>query len=170
MSENNKGTGTTGPQGTQVFEVSDVNKMIAKEILDSRSDKADQPALIGISSDVVGQQYILRKEKIEVGRRPTSDIVLTDASVSSMHAHIIGQDGTWRVLNLLSSNGTFVNGEKVVDQQIVPGDMVAFAGSEFVFSLVEDDEPKHAGGGSNNLLVIGIVLAAAISTLIYFFM
>jgi len=170
MTENENQTSKTGPQGTQVFEVSEINKMIAKEILESRSEKANMPALIGISNDVVGQQYIFRKDKIEIGRRPTSDIVLDEASVSSMHAQIIGDEGAWRVLNLLSSNGTFVNGEKVVDQQIVPGDMVAFAGSEFVFSLVEDDEPESNGKSSNNLLIAGVVLAAAISLMIYFFM
>lgn len=170
MTEKENESGKTGPQGTQVFEVSEINKMIAKEILDSRSESADKPALIGISNDVVGQQYIFRKDKIEIGRRPTSDIVLNEASVSSMHAQIIQDDGEWRVLNLLSSNGTFVNGEKVVDQPIVPGDMIAFAGSEFVFSLVEDDEPQAKPKSSNNLLVVGIVLAVAISVLIYFFM
>ncbi len=171
MTENENQPGKTGPQGTQVFEVSEINKMIAKEILDSRSESADKPALIGISNDVVGQQYIFRKDKIEIGRRPTSDIVLNEASVSSMHAQIIQDDGEWRVLNLLSSNGTFVNGEKVVDQPIVPGDMIAFAGSEFVFSLVEDDEPKNSPKSSNNnLLIVGVVLAVAISALIYFIM
>lgn len=160
----------TGPQGTQVFEVSEINKMIAKEIVDSRTESADKPALIGISNDVVGQQYIFRKDKIEIGRRPNSDIVLNEASVSSMHAHIIEDNGEWRVLNLLSSNGTFVNGQKVVDQAIVPGDIIAFAGSEFVFSLVEDDEPESKPKSANHLLVVGVVLAVAITVLIYLFM
>ncbi len=171
MTEKQNEAGKTGPQGTQVFEVSEINKMIAKEILDSRSENADKPALIGISNDVVGQQYIFRKSKIEIGRRPTSDIVLNEASVSSMHAQIIEDNGEWRVLNLLSSNGTFVNGEKVVDQAIVPGDMIAFAGSEFVFSLVEDDEPKaKSEKSSNNLIIVGAVLAVAILALLYLFM
>ena len=170
MTDKKKESGKTGPQGTQVFEVNEINKMIAKEILDSRSEKADMPALIGISNDVVGQQYIFRKDKIEIGRRPNSDIVLNEASVSSMHAQIVQDNGEWRVLNLLSSNGTFVNGEKVVDQTIVPGDMIAFAGSEFVFSLVEDDEPESKPKSSNNLLIVGVVLAVAISALLYLFM
>ncbi|MBV1907867.1 MAG: FHA domain-containing protein [Kangiellaceae bacterium] len=170
MTEKDNVAGKTGPQGTQVFEVSDINKMIAKEIVDSRSENANMPALIGVSNDVIGQQYILRKDKIEIGRRPNSDIVLTEVSVSSMHAQIIGDDGSWRVLNLLSSNGTFVNGEKVVDRTLEPGDMVAFAGSEFVFSLVEDDESQAGEKSSNGIMIVGIVLAVAIAAMIYFFM
>ena len=155
-----------GPQGTQVFEVDEINKMVAKEILDSQSPDADMPALIGISNDVVGKQYILRKEKIEIGRRPSSDIMLTESSVSSMHAQLIESEGNWKVLNLLSSNGTYVNGKKVVDQILKQGDMIAFAGSEFVFSMVEDDEVQEvtASEGNNLPLLIGgiVVVIAAI--------
>jgi len=157
----------TGPQGTQVFELDEVNKLIAKEIMESRSESANMPALIGVSNDVIGQQFILRKSKIEVGRRPNSDIVLAAASVSSMHAQIISDDEGWKVLNLLSSNGTFINGEKTVEGKIVEGDMIAFGGSEFVFSLVEDDLPKQSNKSMNNLIIVGVVFAIAISALIF---
>jgi FHA domain-containing protein len=170
MSDNNDGLGKTGPQGTQVFEVNEINKMIAKEIVESQSEAACMPALIGISNDVIGQQFILRKSKIEVGRRPNSDIVLTEASVSSMHAQIIADDEGWKVLNLLSSNGTFVNGEKVVDQKLQQGDMIAFGGAEFVYSLVEDDAPKNAKKSNNKLFIAGIGLALALSALLFYFL
>ena len=157
-----------GPQGTQVFEVDEINKMVAKEILDSQSENADMPALIGISSDVVGQQYILRKEKVEIGRRPSSDIVLTESSVSSMHAQIIQSEDEWKVLNLLSSNGTYVNGEKVINQVLKPGDMIAFAGSEFVFSLVEDDEEDEESSSSNKLIPMILGGIAVVGILLWF--
>ncbi len=157
----------TGPQGTQVFELDEVNKMIAKEIVESRSENASMPALIGVSNDVIGQQFILRKNKIEIGRRPNSDIVLTESSVSSMHAQIIAVDDGWKVLNLLSSNGTFINGEKTSEGKIVEGDMIAFGGSEFVFSLVEDDLPSHSKKPTNKLIIIGIVFAIATSMLLF---
>ncbi len=168
MTEDKEKPTKTGPQGTQVFEVSEINKMIAKEIIESQSENADMPALVGLSNDVLGQQYILRKSKIEVGRRPNSDIVLTEGSVSSMHAQIIGGGNNWKVLNLLSSNGTFVNGEKVVEQTLNVGDMIAFAGSEFVYSLVEDDMPDVNKESNNSMIIIGVVMAAAISALIYY--
>ncbi len=159
-----------GPQGTQVFEVDEINKMVAKEILNSQSENADMPALIGISSDVVGTQYILRKDKVEIGRRPSSDIVLTESSVSSMHAQIVQSEGEWKVLNLLSSNGTFVNGEKVINQVLKSGDLIAFAGSEFVFTLVEDDEVEEESSSDNKILplIIGGVVIAGI--LVWYFL
>jgi len=156
-----------GPQGTQVFELDEVNKMIAKEIVEAKSDHANMPALIGVSNDVIGQQYILRKSKIEIGRRLSSDIVLTESSVSSMHAQIVVDGDGWKVLNLLSSNGTFVNGEKVVQQPIVEGDMIGFAGSEFVFSLVEDDMPKQSKASKSNLVIVVVVFAIATALLMF---
>jgi len=156
-----------GPQGTQVFELDEVNRMIAKEIVESKSDNANMPALIGVSNDVIGQQYILRKSKVEIGRRPNSDIVLTESSVSSMHAQIVTDGEGWKVLNLLSSNGTFVNGKKVVQQAIVEGDMIGFAGSEFVFSLVEDDMPKQSKESKGNLVIVAVVFAIATALLMY---
>jgi len=168
MNDKNKTPGKTGPQGTQVFEVNEINKMIAKEIIESQTESANMPALVGVSNDVIGQQYILRKNKIEVGRRPNSDIVLNEASVSSMHAQLIREGNNWKVLNLLSSNGTFVNGEKVIDKILQTGDMIAFAGSEFVYSMVEDDMPTSKSSGSNLFIVTGVILAVAFSALIFF--
>jgi pSer/pThr/pTyr-binding forkhead associated (FHA) protein len=168
MTDKNKQSGPMGPQGTQVFELDDVNKMIAAEIAGAQSSDATTPALIGVSENVTGMQFILGKDKLEVGRRPNSDIVLEDKSVSSMHAQLINHSGQWKVLNLLSSNGTFVNGEKVSERFIVPGDRIAFAGVEFVFTLV--DEPLHAKHSSKNvaLLMVAAALVAAFAGLFYF--
>lgn len=165
--KDNKHT-SMGPQGTQVFDVDAVNKMIAAEIADSQSDEADTPALVGIGEKVSGQRFILNKDKLEVGRRPNSDIVLDDSSVSAMHAQIIRQGGKWKVLNLLSSNGTFVNGEKIVEREIVPGDRIAFAGAEFVFTLI--DEPLSPKRSNKNfaLVFVAFGLVAALGGLLYF--
>jgi len=169
MSSNEKLTSKTGPQGTQVFEVNDVNRMIAKEIVESQPEASDTPALIGVSSDVIGQQFILNQSKIEVGRRPNSDIILTEASVSSMHAQIISDNERWKVLNLLSSNGTFVNGEKIVEKYLNIGDIVAFAGSEFVFALVINEQPKEEDKSSAKFKIAAIATTLLSAAFVYFF-
>jgi pSer/pThr/pTyr-binding forkhead associated (FHA) protein len=165
----NNETASTGPQGTQVFDLDEVNKMVADEIANSRSNTANIPALVGLSSSHSGQQFILSKDKIEVGRRPNSDIVLNENSVSAMHAQIIKAGDGWKVLNLLSSNGTFVNGEKVVERIINVGDRIAFAEAEFVFTLV-DDETQVTSKSSNSfpLILIAVGVIAAFSALYFF--
>jgi pSer/pThr/pTyr-binding forkhead associated (FHA) protein len=153
-----------GPQGTQMFDASDVNKMIAEQIISLQPEGASTPALIGISPNVSEQKYILDKDKLEVGRRPNSDISLNSSGVSSMHAHVIQQDGLWKVMNLLSSNGTYVNGEKITEAIIKPGDRVAFADSEFVFALVGDGMKSSKSNASKNnkgLLVFSLLAIGA---------
>lgn len=158
----------TGPQGTQVFDVDAVNKMIAAEIAESQTTDANIPALTGVSANVSGQRFILDKDKIEVGRRPNSDIVLDVSSVSAMHAQVIRQGEKWKVLNLLSSNGTFVNGEKIVEKEILPGDRVAFAGAEFVFTLIDEPHPRKRSNKNLALVLVATGLVAAFGGLLYF--
>jgi len=170
MTSNEKQASKLGPQGTQVFEVDEINRMIAKEIVESQPKTANAPALIGVSSDVIGQQFVLNKSKIEVGRRPSSDIILTEASVSSMHAQIISDNEEWKVLNLLSSNGTFVNGEKVVEKYLNIGDIVGFAGSEFVLALIVNPQAKEEKKPLKNIMLATGFTVAISALLIYFFM
>jgi len=147
-------TGKTGPQGTEVFNLDDVNKMIAREIVEARPEGANMPALIGVSNDTIGHQFILRKNKIKVGRRSGCDILLSEPSVSSVHAQIIHDREEWKVFNLLSSNGTFVNGKKVTESKIKMGDLITFGGSEFVFSMVVDDMPEDNKNSNNQFALI----------------
>ncbi len=165
--KNNQTNQSLGPQGTQVFELDDVNKMLAAEIAQEQSATASTPALIGISEKVSGERFILGKNKLEVGRRPNSDLVIDDASVSSMHAQIIADGENWKVLNLLSSNGTFVNGEKVSEKLITSGDRVKFANAEYVFTFVDDNVGKNENS-YKKLVFMCLLVIALLGGLVYF--
>lgn len=134
----NKSDDGTGPQGTQAFSASDVNRMIVEEIINKQSSNASTPALIGLSSGLTGETFIFDQDKITIGRSADNSICLKEASVSSTHAQIRKSDDRWKLMNLLSSNGSYVNGEKVTEKYIYPGDHVAFAEAEFVFCLVDE--------------------------------
>lgn len=78
--------------------------------------------------------------RVRVGRRSASDIVLKDASVSSKHAWIDSADDTvFRVTDAGSTNGTFVNGERVEGNRIVEacaGDVIRFGSVEATLCLL----------------------------------
>ncbi|MCW8877951.1 MAG: FHA domain-containing protein [Kangiellaceae bacterium] len=168
MSKKDEQDSSMGPQGTQVFDVDSVNKMIAAEIAESQSADATTPAFIGVSNQISGQKFILSKNKMEIGRRPNSDIVLDDSSVSAMHAQVIYDGENWKVLNLLSSNGTFVNGEKVAEQVLKPGDRISFAGVEFVFAFVDEPKPGKSKSGNGALIFTAVALLIALGGVLYF--
>jgi predicted component of type VI protein secretion system len=65
----------------------------------------------------------LRSEETIVGRRQGSDLRIPSEQVSRRHCRLSFRDGILIVEDLASSNGTFLNGERVSSQEVVrPGD------------------------------------------------
>ena len=48
----------------------------------------------------------------EIGAEAARDIVIDDAGVSGFHAKIVNEGNRWKVIDQMSANGTFVNGQK----------------------------------------------------------
>ncbi len=69
-------------------------------------------------------------DHISVGRALNCDIALRDATVSKLHAHILGDDPlALRLVDLGAANGTYVNGGALVPNEprtLVRGDMLQF--------------------------------------------
>lgn len=80
-----------------------------------------------------GDPIPLLKKTLTVGRRESSDIVLRFPTVSGAHCELAVEEGIWVVKDLGSSNGTKVNGVRVSEQHVKPGDTLAVAKHEFEF-------------------------------------
>ncbi len=65
-----------------------------------------------ISGDDAGATYPI-KDSITFGRAESNTVVLRDAKVSRQHAKIIQKGGEYILMDMNSSNGTFVNGERI---------------------------------------------------------
>jgi VWFA-related protein len=75
------------------------------------------------------------KGKMNIGRAPDNQIVLTDPTVSRHHAWIREQEGSFLVFDIGSANGTFVNGERVeAPRMLENGDTVRFGEVDLVFT------------------------------------
>lgn len=85
----------------------------------------------------------LTEEKMPVGRVADNAIQIDDGSVSSRHAEIVMEAGSYHLHDLGSTNGTFVNGEQVTDAVLRHGDEVRFGTVETVFQGEEEvpDQP-----------------------------
>src|SRR3954469_20802846 len=64
------------------------------------------------------------KEKIVLGRILSADLRVDDPRVSRIHALIEVRNGGILVTDLASSHGTFVNGERIVEKGLKPGDTI----------------------------------------------
>ena len=70
------------------------------------------------------QEYTLTETSATIGRDVSCDIVLDDDAVSRLHARVERTDGGFVLLDLGSSNGVRVNGERTTYRLLVPGDVV----------------------------------------------
>jgi adenylate cyclase len=75
--------------------------------------------------------FDLSAVSVIVGRAPTADLPVVDPTVSRRHAQILSDENGLTVHDLGSSNGTFVNGNKIDTAPIVPGDVIAFGKVNF---------------------------------------
>jgi pSer/pThr/pTyr-binding forkhead associated (FHA) protein len=91
--------------------------------------------LVGIEGPYAGQVFALNGTNTVVGREMDKDIVLSsDTTISRGHAQLTQEQGAFVVTDLGSSNGTYVNGQRLyAPMPIVPGDVVQFGSSKFTF-------------------------------------
>lgn len=79
-----------------------------------------------------GAPITIQKDVTIVGRQPEHcDIVLDRKSVSKIHCILAKTDGLLFVRDLDSTNGTKVNGQRIIRGALLPGDQLAFAGEKF---------------------------------------
>lgn len=113
---------------------------------------------------------------IKIGREKTNDLVVNDASVSREHARITVDNGVYKLRDLGSTNGTFVNGKQITGEVILqPSDQVK-VGNRVIdwmtFAMKPEQPvasrrtPKNRPAGKSNRKVLGIaglgVLATAV--------
>ena len=97
------------------------------------------PASLGELHPVGGGDPIpLLKETLVIGRRESSDIVLRFPNVSGTHCELSLVAGHWVVKDLGSSNGTKVNGTRVTEGRVNPGDRLSIGRHEYDVSYAVD--------------------------------
>jgi len=67
-----------------------------------------------------GRTILLKESGTTLGRSPPADIVLNDSEVSRSHCRFSFQDGSLQMTDLNSTNGTFLDGVRVIGEALVP--------------------------------------------------
>lgn len=125
-----------------------------------------QGAFSGVSFDLAGAKT---KAKSLVGRVAPADIVIDDDSVSRRHAEIVRSTKGVLVRDLGSANGTFLNGERVTEAPLSPGDVLRFGIVELRYAgaaapLADPARRRKLlmiAAGAGMLSVLGIVFYLA---------
>ena len=72
------------------------------------------------------------QRELVVGRHHSCDVKLSDPSVSRRHARLVFRDGNWVLQDLESTNGTAVNGVRVVRCVLRPGDRLSLGDEQLL--------------------------------------
>jgi pilus assembly protein CpaF len=105
------------------------------------------------------QQLEFEKNEVTIGRLNGNDIVLSKGNVSKYHSRIVLKDGKFIIVDMKSTNGTYVNGKKIAAPQVIrPSDKIyigdyiinvdAKAGDAQEPELAEAEEAPPDDGGS----------------------
>ena len=96
-------------------------------------------------------------------RSSDADFVLVDLYVSRHHARIVRKNGKYQIVDLNSTHGTFINGQRVEEQALRDGDQVRLGRKELLFStrLLELRPSTTAGDLDKSLAHFSSVLDSA---------
>lgn len=91
---------------------------------------------------VDGRKVIpLTETVVNIGRRLENGIVLDDPRISRTHSQLRAIKGRYVIFDLNSTGGTFVNGQRIQQTVLYPGDVVSLAGVTLVFG--QDNPPPR---------------------------
>lgn len=104
--------------------------------------------LVQRSGPSPGETYDLAKDAVTIGRDVTNDIVIADAEVSRQHARINRTPGGYVFEDLGSTNGSFINGERLVAPRVLnQGDLIGLGENVTVtFEASGDGAPATVMG------------------------
>jgi pSer/pThr/pTyr-binding forkhead associated (FHA) protein len=87
---------------------------------------AAQYQLVMHSGPTPGKIFPMEGDVLTIGREAGNAIIINDAEVSRKHTQFVFQGGKYIVTDLGSTNGTFVNGQRLTGQHVLqPGEIIS---------------------------------------------
>lgn len=113
--------------------------------------------LVTVDPEGKTRDAVMKRARFLIGRREGCDARIAVGSVSREHCELRIEDGKLYIKDLGSSNGTFVNRQRIQEVQLSPGDLIAVGPAVFVTRIegepVDIDPVKsyHAGSAAQPL-------------------
>jgi diguanylate cyclase (GGDEF)-like protein len=102
------------------------------------------PALVFLRGELIAEPIPLDRDEVTLGRALEADVRVNDARASRLHARITTErdpatgEAVYRLIDLDSTNGTLLNGERVTEAVLREGDKVTVGEHLLRFDLLDD--------------------------------
>ena len=106
-------------------------------------------SLLVRSGALKGRRLPVKVPIVNIGRAEFNDVVIADPSVSTSHAKLQRRDDVWVLTDLGSTNGTFVEGERLSGEVALgPGTTVKFGEVAVLFEPLDETVPIRRSSGT----------------------
>ncbi len=143
---------TGSVDGTRMMDIGQLNALRAGANIVSKNDSD----VTRLHCFIDGQEEIIelnisdyaQASGWEIGRDSSCDIVLDHTSVSNRHAQIIHQNGRWKIVNLVSTNGILINGQKKLTTYLSDGDKIGLGSVNLFFKATKSAQKSFKKSNS----------------------
>ena len=103
-----------------------------------------QYQLVMHSGPTPGKTFLLEGDVLTIGREASNQIAINDAEISRKHSQLVLQGGKYVLTDLGSTNGTFVNGQRITGQHVLqPGEVISLGEQiNLLFEVVTIVDPN----------------------------
>lgn len=152
-------------EGTRMLDMSELEALRAgsKEVKQNDSDVTRLHCFVDGKEEEIVELPITDFDQAsgwEMGRDSTCDIVFDHPSVSNRHAQIIHQNGRWKIVNLVSTNGIQINGQKRLSTYLSNGGKVDMGSVNLVIKIPKSQAKnakksvQKSSNSNKNMLVL----------------
>jgi uncharacterized protein involved in exopolysaccharide biosynthesis len=133
----------SGPNDTNTKTQPHLEELDLADVPDATGHVVPQASLLFVNGTNAGQTHPLLARETFIGRSPSAQVRIDEPGVSGKHAQLVMMSGQHVLVDLDSTNGTFLNGSKLEARQPVPlaaGDSIQVA--ETILAYVEGTREK----------------------------
>src|SRR6516162_6226315 len=122
----------------------DQTKIASTDPEQAEKVERDRAYLIVLAGNNVGEMYKVTGETMIIGRGQNADIQIVDEGISRRHARVVCQEGAVAVEDLGSTNGTFLNGQKIGERApLRDGDKIQVGSTTILKFTYHDKLEEH---------------------------
>lgn len=116
---------------------------LIRSLTDPSDAQRFDACLLGLAGRDMGRRFLLAQRKVTLGRSDQADVTIDDDDASRIHCEILSLPVGVALHDLSSTNGTFVNGQRIERHLLNDGDQIQIGRSVFRFTRANHVEAHY---------------------------